>query len=199
MAVQKDILKMILKQLSTNFIQGKSIMNMSLPVEIFDKRSLLDAIADSYGFVARYAPQIRDTHDPVQQMKYMVCGFMFINATGPTIEKPFNPILGETYQGKIGDLPILLEQTSHHPPISTLLIKTPQLEISATIELVIDMGLNSANSYLCHWLEAKVLTTGTEYLIKLPELTMEGIVYGNRVVRAINKGFILEKKNNIFA
>lgn len=34
------------------------------------------------------------------------------------------------------------------------------------------MGLNSANSYLCHWLRASVFTTQTEYLIKLPELTM---------------------------
>lgn len=76
---------MILKQLSANLLQGKSIMNMSLPVEIFDKRSLLDAIADSYGFVAAFADQIKASQDPIEQMKYMICGFMFINATGPTI------------------------------------------------------------------------------------------------------------------
>lgn len=32
LAAQKDILKMILKQLSSNIMSGKSIMNMSLPV-----------------------------------------------------------------------------------------------------------------------------------------------------------------------
>jgi len=37
------------------------------------------------------------------------------------IEKPFNPILGETYQGFIDGCPIYAEQISHHPPISALL------------------------------------------------------------------------------
>jgi hypothetical protein len=45
LAAQKDILKMIIKQLGSNLIAGKSIMNMSLPVEIFDKKSMLDLIA----------------------------------------------------------------------------------------------------------------------------------------------------------
>jgi hypothetical protein len=31
--------------------------------------------------------------------------------------KPFNPIWGETFQAKIGDTKMYLEQTSHHPPI----------------------------------------------------------------------------------
>ena len=35
------------------------------------------------------------------------------------LEKPFNPILGETYQGLIEGCPIYAEQTSHHPPITT--------------------------------------------------------------------------------
>lgn len=45
---------MIIKQLGTNLMSGKSIMNMSLPVEIFDKRSMLDVIADSLGFISHY-------------------------------------------------------------------------------------------------------------------------------------------------
>ncbi len=31
--------------------------------------------------------------------------------------KPFNPILGETFQCKIDDSKFYCEQTSHHPPI----------------------------------------------------------------------------------
>lgn len=62
---QKDILKMVLKQISVCIMQGKSVMNMSLPVEIFDKRSLLDAIPDSYGFLPAYAPRVAAAQDPV--------------------------------------------------------------------------------------------------------------------------------------
>jgi hypothetical protein len=38
---QKDIIKYVLKQIGTNLLSGKSVMNMSLPVEIFDDRSIL--------------------------------------------------------------------------------------------------------------------------------------------------------------
>lgn len=99
-------------------------MSMSLPVQIFAGKSFVDAVADSYGFVPVYADKIVAAKDPLEQMKYMACALMFVHATSPDIEKPFNPILGETYQGKIGNYPICLQQISHHPPISALLIKT---------------------------------------------------------------------------
>ena len=34
--------------------------------------------------------------------------------------KPFNPVIGETFQGFIDGCPIYGEQTFHHQPISTL-------------------------------------------------------------------------------
>lgn len=38
---QKDVIKHIIKQIGSNLVSGKSIMNMSLPVEIFDDRSIV--------------------------------------------------------------------------------------------------------------------------------------------------------------
>jgi hypothetical protein len=48
--------------------------------------------------------------------------------------KPFNPILGETYQAFIDGCPIYGEQTSHHPPISTLLFVGREYFVSANLE-----------------------------------------------------------------
>jgi len=48
----KSILKIVLKQIAINLAQGKSIINMSLPVEIFSQNSLLDYIADGLGFAS---------------------------------------------------------------------------------------------------------------------------------------------------
>lgn len=38
---QKDTLKYIIRQIGSNIISGKSVMNISLPVDIFEPRSLL--------------------------------------------------------------------------------------------------------------------------------------------------------------
>lgn len=42
----------------------------------------------------------------VEQIKYVAAAFMFIFACNPTVTKPFNPILGETYQATVGGIPI---------------------------------------------------------------------------------------------
>lgn len=44
-----------------------------------------------------------------------------------TFDKPLNPILGETYEGELPDgAQVYVEQVSHRPPISYLLIDGPQ-------------------------------------------------------------------------
>ncbi len=41
-------------------------------------------------------------------------------------KKPFNPILGETYQGSLYDgTRLYMEQISHHPPISAWDLEAP--------------------------------------------------------------------------
>lgn len=52
--LQKDIIKMVLKQISSNIMSGKSIMNMSLPVEIFDNSSILERVAGGFGYAPKF-------------------------------------------------------------------------------------------------------------------------------------------------
>ena len=54
MEKQKNVIKYILKQISTNMMAGKSIMNMSLPVEIFYEKSFLEKCAEAFGFIPEY-------------------------------------------------------------------------------------------------------------------------------------------------
>jgi hypothetical protein len=47
-----------------------------------------------------------------------------------SMEKPFNPILGETFQCWINGCPAYSEQISHHPPIAALMLKGRGYDIS---------------------------------------------------------------------
>lgn len=53
-------------------------------------------------------------------MKRLLVFNLTIAATGIAggSQKPFNPILGETYQATVNGCNIYLEQISHHPAIS---------------------------------------------------------------------------------
>ncbi len=44
--------------------------------------------------------------------------FAGLEATINRTTKPFNPLLGETWEHDDGELKIITEQVSHHPPIS---------------------------------------------------------------------------------
>jgi len=48
---------------------------------------------------------------------------LFMTGTG---KKPFNPILGETFQGHYSGDPIYIEQVSHHPPITCFFFEGKQ-------------------------------------------------------------------------
>ena len=61
------------------------------------------------------------------------------------MQKPFNPILGETYQGKIDGCDLCGEQISHHPPISTVFLKGRGYYAYGNFEAKVQMGINSAS------------------------------------------------------
>ena len=60
-----------------------------------------------------------------------------------TMEKPFKPILGETYQCWIDGCPVYFEQICHHPPIASYLMKGRGYDIYGTMEAKMDLSINS--------------------------------------------------------
>lgn len=59
--------------------------------------------------------------------------------------KPFNPIIGETFQEFVDGCPIYGEQISHHPPISSLFMIGRGYFIHANLEAKVEFGLNNAS------------------------------------------------------
>jgi hypothetical protein len=75
MDAQKDVIKYIIKQVGSNLLSGKSIMNMSLPVDIFDSRSILERAAASFGYAPIFLSKAFQSTDDIEQMS-MVATFM---------------------------------------------------------------------------------------------------------------------------
>ena len=61
--------------------------------------------------------------NPEARLKYIVGYALGSNNAYVLMDKPFNPILGETYQCIIDGCPVYGEQISHHPPISSIFMK----------------------------------------------------------------------------
>jgi hypothetical protein len=73
------------------------------------------------------------TDDPVERFRHCVAFALSNSILYFDMEKPFNPILGETFQGVIDGCPVYAEQISHHPPISSILLVGRGYRVSANL------------------------------------------------------------------
>ena len=81
---------------------------------------------------------------PLERFKYCISFALSNSVLYFDIDKPFNPILGETYQGFIDGCPVYAEQTSHHPPICSILFIGRGYRVHTNIEAKVYIHLNSA-------------------------------------------------------
>lgn len=65
--------------------------------------------------------------DPVERMKFVLTTSLSFLQPCHVFDKPLNPILGETLQGRLADgSNLYLEQICHHPPISFICHEGPE-------------------------------------------------------------------------
>ena len=58
----------LLKTMGRNILAGKSILSISLPIEIFETRSNLERYAESFIYAPTYLDEVAGCSDPVVQM-----------------------------------------------------------------------------------------------------------------------------------
>lgn len=78
-------------------MEGKSVVGISLPVRIFEPRSTIERITDWWAFMPIYFRMAARTSDPVERFKLVVTAAIAGLYNGSKQQKPFNPILGETF------------------------------------------------------------------------------------------------------
>jgi hypothetical protein len=107
------------------FKDGVNLTKISMPVQLFEKRSFLERLSANWDYLDLLMAAA-NTADPVDRMKYVV-GFAVSGLCRQMgADKPFNPILGETYQGRYPNgVEVFAEQISHHPPISSWEVVDP--------------------------------------------------------------------------
>ena len=99
--------------------------------------------------------------------------------------KPFNPILGQTFQGNLDkDTELYMEHISHHPAITQYLIKNPNWELHGRWTYNCEFGMNYLDVFNEGWMTIK-FKDGEEFQVKYPECKLKGIITGDRIVRSI--------------
>lgn len=153
---------------------------MSMPVHLNEPRSLLERITDDWAYAPLYLTAAARTNDPIQRIKFVAAFVVSGLHCMETLGKPFNPILGSTYQATLGDgTPCYVEQTSHHPPVSHYLVQPEsgeyQLAGFTGIDGKIVWGLDTGLSSRRIGMNVVKFNDGTRIVFNLPRMLVRGL------------------------
>ena len=97
---------------------GKDLTQVSLPVFINEPLTTLQKTAEMMVFSDKYLTQAIMQEDSTKRMLFVaVSNIAAYSLIKGRTAKPFNPLLGETYELVTSSFRFIAEQVSHHPPV----------------------------------------------------------------------------------
>ena len=106
---QSRVVKWLISKISSSIIKGQSII-------IFNQRTMLQVFAYELKLSPYFLDRAFHTSNSIEKLKWVTTFLLAQIYVTPIQTKPFNPILGETFQTKIGNMNIYCEQTMNKPP-----------------------------------------------------------------------------------
>ncbi|KAF9898992.1 hypothetical protein BX616_003386 [Lobosporangium transversale] len=116
---------------------GKDLSKITLPVYFNEPTSMLQRMAEDAEYIELLDKAVR--HRGATERILFIAAFAMSNysSTIGRVAKPFNPLLGETYEYCREDKQFryISEQVSHHPPISACYCESPNYNFYAEVDV----------------------------------------------------------------
>lgn len=193
-----EAVKYLVAKFSKNILEGKSILNISLPVFMFDKRTLHIAFAYEQRFASYFLTKAALCIDKIERIKWVTTYLISCLHMSVIQVKPFNPIIGETFQGKVGNIDIYVEQTVNHPITYNFYIKEENNYFIMYGYVITDASVN-VNSVTATRLGKFYIKfkDGNLYQIRVPSVILRGISVGDRTFNFIYNCLVEDLTNGI--
>ncbi|CAI5723397.1 unnamed protein product [Peronospora farinosa] len=201
---QGGVVKDVIKSAGAKILEGKSAVSLSLPVRIFEPRTNLERVCDLMLYAPTFLNVAYAEKDAMERFKYVITFAVagLHHSIGQL--KPFNPILGETFQSTLNDgTDVSCEHTSHHPPISNFQLTGEKYCIAGFVLWHASMSVKS--NAMLNTNKGPVRVTfpdaeglpGTTIEYNLPYLQIGGLLWGDRTVDIMGNMMFEDKKNHL--
>jgi hypothetical protein len=195
-----EAVKYLINKFSQNLLTGKSILNISLPVFMFDKRTLHMAFAYEQRFATHFLTKAAFCIDKLERIKWVTTYLISCLHMSVIQIKPFNPIIGETFQCRVGSIDIYIEQTVNHPITSNVYCKDIYGNFTMYGYLITDatLAINILYSTRLGKFYIK-FKDGTLFQVRLPPIFLKGLSLGDRLYNYYNKSLVQDLTNKLTA
>jgi len=193
---QSKVLSFLLKKVGSTLMKGESIMNISLPVTIFDKRTILQVLCYEHVFAPIILNRAFNCSTDIERLKWVTVFLISQMYLSPLQTKPFNPILGETYQLKIGDLDMYYEQVINKPPTCAFYGQAPNYKIFGNMAIEAKTGPNSIKATKTgkHIL---IFKDGHKFEFIQAPVGVKNINVGKRMFNYRRSSLVIDHKNSM--
>ncbi|KAL0490048.1 oxysterol-binding protein [Acrasis kona] len=174
----------IMKKLGTNLVEGKDLVSVSLPVYLFEPRSFLQRLTDTWAYYDQYLPIAAKTDDPILRLALVISfGISGLHQTC-IAKKPFNPILGETFEAvyTIDNTELFVEQISHHPPITTWEMKGEGYSFTGQAGYQANIRANALKASQLGPNIIRLPKYDTTIIYEQPIVWLKNVMFGSRVM-----------------
>ena len=191
--------KYLVTKMGKNILTGKSILNVSFPVFIFDKRTLHQAFCHEQRLAPYYLTRAAYCPDVLERLKWVTVHLISFLHLTTTQVKPFNPLIGETFQCRIGNLRLYLEHTVNHPITANFYgidddrtyemfgYQITDASVTPTTCMASRLGL-----YYIRYIKDNTL-----FRVRIPDALVRGTTIGDRMFSYENKCLVLDVTNKL--
>ena len=193
-------MKYLVEKLGKNILHGRSVLNVSFPVFIFDKRTLQMAFCCEQKLAPIYLTKAYFCTDKIEKLKWITTYLVSCFQYSVNQIKPFNPIIGETFQCKIGTLDLYAEQTVNHPITYNFYMKEENNFFTMYGYVITDASINVNSAIGARYGKFYIkFKDGALYRIRVPQIIIMGITMGERIFNFINKCLVEDLTNKLCA
>jgi len=192
--------KFLVTKFGKNLFEGKSIINVSFPMILYDKRAYSQVLTYEMRTLPYFITRACFSKDKLERLKWIVVHLFSVLHISTVQTQPFKPVLGETFQCKIGDLIVYVENTKSEPLINNFYGFDENKNYKIYGFQISDISTRP-NSILAtkvgkYFIELK---DGTKYMLRFPNVSLKGISMGDRLFNYVDKVVALDLTNNLCA
>ena len=197
-----DIVKQIAHKIATANISN--LMNIQKPIQMCSPYTIHHLIGNEHNQVDKFLTSAALCRNPIQKLQliaaYLIAG-MHHNYPLLYMQVPLDPILGETYHIESTYADFYAEKIQSSPPITMFQIISKQKHYKVDGYNHLTAKISKTLNYIDVVNHGKInihLADGNDYTITLPDVQVNGILVGNRVInykgflKITNKDYFLE-------
>ena len=203
---QGGVIKDLVNQLTKSVVAQKHV-TISLPIRIFEPRSMLERYTDWFCFAPDILEKAAKCEDNLETFKYVIIFSLSAIFRSTEQLKPLNPLLGETYQCEWEDgSKFYIEHISHDPPISRIYITSSKnlyivsgyinMELGGILKAMIKNAFQMIpKGKMTVYFPQKKQTVS----FQLPKINLGGALYGQRFIYFYDHMKFEDTDNNLKA